>query len=304
MYKNRNPSETPPLGGWTLPTLMNFLIIALVSGTSSLAQDRTVPLRIVSVVPAITEMLFSIGAGKRLVGVSSFARYPVEIDSLPRVGALLDPDVEQILSLRPDLVILYGSQVDVIKQMTRARIRTLTYRHGNLNDIHKTILRLGQATGLADEAQLESTRIAELLASIRKAVSGRKRPRVLLVIGRDPDQIRNVYVSGGTGFLQDAIVIAGGKNVFGHFNREAVQPTSEQLLASSPDVIVEIHADGLLTIEESERQENIWAAFSSIPAVRNQRIFSAQGNALVVPGPRIAAATLGLAKIIHPEAFK
>ena len=293
-----------PRGTWKLRVLMNLLTIVLVSVSSSLAQDRTVPLKIVSVVPAITEMLFSIGAGERLVGVSSFARHPVEVGSLPRVGALLDPDVEQILSLRPDLVILYDSQVDVIKQMARAGVPTFAYRHGNLDDIYQTLLRLGAATGLTAEAHLASTKIAELIASIRKTVSGRKRPRVLLVIGRDPGQIRNVYASGGIGFLQDAIVIAGGKNVFGHFGREAVQPTSEQLLASSPDVIVEIHADGLLTIAESERQENTWSAFSSMPAVRNQRIFIIRGNALVVPGPRIANAILGLARIIHPDAFK
>src|SRR6185312_14915703 len=89
--------------------------------------------RIVSLVPALTEMLFAIGAGPQVVAVSSYDEFPPQVKSLPRVGALLDPDMERILALRPDLVLSYGSQTDVQAQLARANIRVFSYRHAGLN---------------------------------------------------------------------------------------------------------------------------------------------------------------------------
>ena len=102
------------------------------SGQQTDARAKA-PSRIISLVPAVTEMLFAVGAGPRVVGVSSFDHFPKEVERLPRVGALLDPDVERILSLRPDLVVVYRSQTDVLAQLGRAyhfgRNRTKAARH-------------------------------------------------------------------------------------------------------------------------------------------------------------------------------
>ena len=92
------------------------------------AQTR--PGRIISIVPALTEALFSMGAGPRVVGVGSFARHPAEVDSLPKVGGLIDPDMEQIIALTPDLVVLYGSQEDQLAQLERAGISVFVYADG------------------------------------------------------------------------------------------------------------------------------------------------------------------------------
>ena len=114
--------------------------------------------RIVSLVPAVTEMLFAIGAGPQVVAVSSFDDFPPEVKSLPRVGALLDPDVERILTLRPDLVITYGSQGSVEAQLARAGIRTFSYRHGGVGAIVQTVRDLGSVTGRASQARREGPR--------------------------------------------------------------------------------------------------------------------------------------------------
>ena len=110
------------------------------------------PGRIVSLVPAVTEMLFAIGAGPQVIAISSYDQDPPEVQRLPRVGALLDPDVERILSLRPDLVVTYGSQTDLKQQLDRASIPIFDYRHAGLADITATIRRLGAATGHAGGA--------------------------------------------------------------------------------------------------------------------------------------------------------
>ena len=96
--------------------------------TTQVAAQRA-PTRIISLIPAVSEMLFAIGAGRQVVAVSSFDDYPPEVLKLPRVGALLDPDLERILSLRPDLVIVYESQVDLRRQLERATIPMFVYKH-------------------------------------------------------------------------------------------------------------------------------------------------------------------------------
>ncbi|MDP1572048.1 MAG: helical backbone metal receptor, partial [Vicinamibacterales bacterium] len=123
------------------------------------------PSRIVSLVPALTEMLFAIGAGPQVVAVSSYDQDPPEVASLPRVGALLDPDVERILSLRADLVVIYGSQGDLRIQMERAGVPVFGYRHGGLADITATIRALGARTGRASGADAVATAIEARLAA-------------------------------------------------------------------------------------------------------------------------------------------
>ena len=298
--------QVPSSKFWVLgvSTIVVGLITLHVALRPVHAQQTQIPRRIVAVVPAVTEMLFAIGTGPQVVGVSSFARYPPAVESLPRVGALLDPDIERILSLEPDLVVLYGSQTDAIEQMSRADIDVFLYRHGGIPDATAMLRALGDLTGQAVEADAVVTSIESLLTSIAARVSRRPKPRVLLVMGREPDTLRNVYASGGIGFLHDMIVAAGGENVFAHITREAVQPTSEGILAAAPDVIIEIRAEGMLSPDAASDQSNVWQGLSAIPAVRGGRVHFLTGNDLIVPGPRLAHATERLARVLHPGVFQ
>lgn len=265
------------------------------------AQSAT---RIVSLVPALTEMLFAIGAGSQVVAVSSYDEFPPEVRRLPRVGALLDPDVERILALRPDLVLTYGSQGALEAQLASAGIRTHSYRHGGLESLFKTMTELGALTGRTAEAARKTREIRQQLEAVRARVRGRARPRVLLVFGREPQTLQQLYVSGGAGFLHEMLDIAGGTNVFADVGREAVQPSHETLLTRAPEVIVEVRATRPVAAADEARERAPWAALPSIPAVRNTRIHFLNGDHLVVPGPRIGLATEAFARAIHPEAFR
>lgn len=283
--------------------LVAFAVIALVCGISvaTLAQSR----RVVSLVPAVTELLFAIGAGPRVVGVSSFDDSPPEVKALPRVGALLDPDVERIFALRPDLVISYGSQTDFQAQMGRANIRVFNYRHAGLAGIFETLERLGPAVGRQAEAERLAVSLRAQLARVRAAVGDRRKPKTLLIFERDAGTLRGIFVSGGRGFLHEMLELAGGTNVFGDVEREAVQPSSETLLARGPEVIIEIRATGLLSPTSAADQERrVWAPLATIPAVRNNRIHFLNGDYLLVPGPRVGEATEVFARTLHPDAFK
>ena len=262
------------------------------------------PRRIVSIVPSLTEMLFAIGAGPQVVAVSSYDEFPPEATRLPRVGALLDPDVERILSLRPDLVLTYGSQTTLEAQMARSGIKVFSYRHAGIDGILQGLRALGVATGHAAEGERTAQELRQRLDAVRARVRPYARPRVLLVFGRQPQSLQQMYVSGGTGFLNDLLEIAGATNVFADVARESVQPSRETVLTRAPEVIVEVRAKNPLTTTQLAAERRAWAPLASIPAVRNNSVHFLTADYYFVPGPRVAMAAEGLARTLHPEAFR
>jgi cobalamin transport system substrate-binding protein len=264
------------------------------------AQGR--PSRIISLIPAVTEMLFALGAGPQVVAVSSFDEYPPEALELPRVGALLNPDLERILSLRPDLVVVYESQADLRRQLERAAIPMFVYKHASLADVSVTIRQLGTRIGRDGDAATLVKRIDDQLADIKRRVAGRPRPRTLIVFGRDALTLRGIYASGGLGFLDDMLTLAGADNVFADVKQQSVQATTELILARRPEVILELRA-GDMTAEQQRREVAVWQALSSVPAVRSGRIAFITDPRTVVPGPRVAEGTELFARALHPETF-
>ena len=266
-------------------------------------RERTAVRRIVSLVPALTEMLFAVGAGSQIVGVSSYDTFPPEAQSRPRVGALLDPDVERILSLKPDLVLVYSSQTDLEGQFTRAGIRVYTYRHAGIANVLETIRELGALSGHKDDSDRLTVQLQSQLDGIRARVGGRARPRTMLVMGRDAMALRGVYASGGVGFLHELLDVAGGENVFADVKREGVQPSNEIMLTRAPQVVIELHAGQDPTPDVLRKERSVWSLLSSIPAVRNGQVHLLYGDYLMAPGPRLARAANALARVLHPGAF-
>ena len=283
---------------------VSALQVRLKADTTTAQRGVGANARIVSLVPALTEMFFAIGAGPQVVGIGNFDNFPPEVKTLPRVGALLNPDTDRILALRPTLVATYGSQTDLNEQFARAGIKTFVYRHGGISTIFQTMRDLGDATGHRAQADRVVRDLQARLDAVRTRVKGLQKPRVLLVIGRQPKALREIYVSGGQGFLHEMLEIAGGQNVFADVLRESVQPSQETLIARKPDIVIETHAEGMFQTSDVSGEQAVWSALSSLPAVRNRRVHVLIGQYLVVPGPRFAQATETLARTIHPEAFK
>ena len=272
---------------------------------SSVAQPSkaAVPTRIISLIPAVTEMLFAIGAGSQLVAVSSFDTYPPEVARLPRVGALLDPDVERILSLRPDLVVVYASQTNLREQLERAKVPLYVYSHAALPDVLTTIRAVGVRVGHEQAARDLAGAIEGRIAAVRKAVAGRPRPRTLIVFDRETLALRGIYASGGFGFIHDMVTAAGGDNVFADVKQQAVQATTELILARRPDVILELRGESL--DDETRRREiAVWQKLTSLPAVRTGRVYFLDQRIAVVPGPRVGDAIELIARTLHPGTWK
>jgi iron complex transport system substrate-binding protein len=260
--------------------------------------------RVVSLVPNVTEMLFAVGAGSQIVGVSSYDDFPPETKALPRVGALLDPDTERIFSLRPDLVVVYGSQTELEGQFARAGIRVYAYRHAGVDNVLQTIRDVARLTGHDAEGDRVVRNVRSQLDTIRMRVRGRPRPRTMLVLGRDAGALRGVYTTGGVGFLHELLGIAGGDDVFGDIRRESVQPSNETMIVRAPQVIIEVHSGDPPSADALRRERAVWNVLASVPAVRNNRVHVLYGGYLMAAGPRLGRAAETFARLLHPEAFE
>jgi iron complex transport system substrate-binding protein len=279
------------------------VLAACAPGSAPAARGRPSPgppRRIVSIVPAVTEMLFAIGAGPRVVAVSSFDTWPPEVKGLTRVGALLDPDIERILRLQPDLVVVYGSTPEVREKLERAGIATFPYVMGGLDNLMGTVRSLGHAVGRAQEAEQVAAGLEARFDAIRARVAGHERPRTLLVFGREPGALRGIDASGGVGFLADIVSLAGGENVLAGEKREAVRIGTEAILAAAPEIVIDLHYGRALSAEQIDRERAAWQSLPALPAVRGGRVALLVGDEFVVPGPRLADAAEAIAAVLHP----
>ena len=290
--------------------MSRIILFILLMASPAAAQSRPLdaargrPERIVSLVPAVTEMIYAMGDGARVAAVSNYDHFPAAVAALPRVGGLLDPSVERILAIKPDLVIVYATQQELIDRLERAGIPYFNYQHKALADILTTIRAVGARIGSAARADALAAGMQRSLDEIRARTAALPHPATLLVFERDRASLRNVYASGGYGFLHDMLEIAGGRNVYADVKQQAVQASTEMLIASKPEVIVELVYGDSLKNADLATELRAWEAIPSVPAVRSHRIAALTGDEFVVPGPRVVDATRQLARALHPDAFK
>jgi iron complex transport system substrate-binding protein len=294
MNKNSHTKATKHLF-WAAKITLFVIFVPFV-----LAFSEQSPKRIISLVPNVTEILFAIGAGPQVVAVSNYDVEPLEVRSLPTVGALIDPDTEKIISLRPDLVITYGSQTDLQEQLKRSSIPFFDYRHAGLDHIMVTMRALGARTGHVDQADKVARGLQAAIDAVKARVAGKPRPRTLLVFGREPGSLRNIYASGGRGFLHDMLVVAGGEDVLNDIDKESAQVNTEMILTRKPDVILELNAANRLNDADLKAVVDPWMTLSSVPAVRNKRVVVLNGPGLTVPGPRVIEGIEKMEKALHP----
>ena len=244
-------------------------------------------------------MLFALGAGEEVVGVSSYDRYPAEVLKKPKVGALVDPDFERIISLKPDLVVVYGTQVDLIARLERARIAMHKYEMEGLANVTTTIRALGDRIGRGAAGRALADRIDSELAGIRRSVAGKPRPKTVLIFGREAGTLRGIYASGGIGFMHDMLEAAGGQDIFADVKRQSLQATTELLLARAPEVIIEAYPSEGWPADKIARERDVWRGLPSLPAVRNGRVHVLSDDRLSVPGPRVVEGVRVLLAVLH-----
>ena len=285
-------------------TFAGPVVRAAIRDSAQASPPARAPQRIVSLVPAATEMVFAMGAGSRLVGVGSYDRFPPEVEKIAKVGGLLDPNIEAILALRPDLAIVYDTQDELTQRLARGGVPIFRYSHRDLADITSTMRELGVRVGSKPAADAAAGAIEQQLQAVRARVAGLPRPKALLIFGRDPGTLRNITASAGYGFLHYLLELAGGTDVLGDLKRQSVDLSTEMVLARAPEVIVELHYGSSLRREGLAAERLVWNALASVPAVRNNRVYLLTGDEFVLPGPRIVLAADRFARALHLEAYQ
>ncbi len=281
-------------GRWRRVGLCLVLTIgALTSGFyRSVAEE--VPRRVVSLAPSVTEIVFALGAGDRLVGVSTYCDFPDAARAIDRVGTFLQPSLEVILAKRPDLVIAVPSpanRASVLKiEQLGARVRVV--RADTVEEVFRAIATIGADLGLDDAATQLIANLRSELAQWRTRLADVEKRKVLMVVGRRP------LIAAGAGTYQHELIeMAGGVNVAGDGGGAWPHLSMEVVLVAAPEVIIDTGMGG----SDAAGGQAFWSPFGSIPAVRDGRVVGAGHFDLLRPGPRMVQSLGVLVGMIHPE---
>jgi len=266
------------------------------AGTSPQSQR---PMRIISMAPSVTETLFALGAGPRVVGVTRYCNYPPEVEGTARIGGFLDPNLEAIVALRPDLVVALEESAQSQPALEKLALPTLFVRHKDVDGILASFPTIGRACGAEAEAERIVADIERRLARIREKTDGLERTRVLFVIHRTVGEgrLQDVCVAGSDGFFDRIVEVAGGRNAcpagYGRFPIVS----GEGILRINPQVILDMTSG--LTDEPSILAD--WQQVAEVEAVRNRQVHALDHDYAFVPGPRFILLVEELARRIHPE---
>jgi iron complex transport system substrate-binding protein len=248
------------------------------------------PARIVSTFPSVTETLFALGAGDRVVGVSIYCRYPPAALALPKIGTYTKPDPEKIALLRPDLVIIQNSATSLAERLSALGIRYAQVKIGSLAEVYTMISDVGRAVDLPDRASKLNSDIRTRLEAIRTDTRRKTRPSVLMIVGRDPGQLTNFVAVGASTYLGELLEIAGGNNAMVGTTIPYPRISLESVIRFNPDVILDMSnmrdtaAD---SPSQEERLQQPWLTHTELAAVRNKMVFGLISEVLVTPGPRV-----------------
>lgn len=276
--------------------------LAVLAGCGGSHEDNAPARRgIVTFAPNITETVFALGQGDRIVGVTKYCDYPPDVRSKQRVGDYLDPDLEKITLLAPELIILAGQHAELADLAQHNHIPILHAHMDNLATIQDGIARIGTALDCEEEAKQLWSGIQAGLTKVREAVKDRPRPRVLVINTRTSHDLNTLFTVGRSSFVSELLEIAGGVNIFEDEETPYFEASKETVVMREPDVIIEFHAGENLSSEELQRFTDDWKSLPTIPAVANGRIHMVTESYGLRPGPRVALIAAQLARILHPE---
>lgn len=259
------------------------------------------PERIISLSPGHTETLYALGVGDRVVLTDTYSDYPPENKPKAKLNTFPKPNVEEIVSLKPDLVVVLVEGSEFIQQMDARHIKVLKIFPKTFDDTLRDIELLGKVTGTETRAQQITANMRERAASVIARTKNAPRPRVLYEL--DASDPTKPFVAGAGGYFGDLVPLAGGKNVFDDVKQPSAQVSSEQIIARDPEII--LLADANVPYNpQTPAMVRARQGWSQITAVREGKIFPVNGDVLTRPGPRLIDGLEEMAKLIHPELFK
>jgi iron complex transport system substrate-binding protein len=251
------------------------------------------PARIVSLNPTTTEILFTIGAGSRLVGRTEYDKWPDSARFVPDLGPGIRPNVEAVLGARPDLVLLYASEDnrDAARRLRDAGIATAAFKVDRIAQFDQLTRLLGRLVGDSARGALVADTVMRTLDSVRTATSGLRRPRVVIPTWYEP-----LMVIGGGSFMSELLTIAGGQNVYDSVAAPSPMVAFEDILRRNPEYV--------LVSPERAKQIQTMAKWRTLPAVREGRLLVFDTARVLRPAVRLGEGAVSFARLLHPSSAK
>lgn len=286
---------------------LSIIILILLSGCGSKKlppqPTHTNFNRIISLAPSITETLFALGLGDKVVGVTRFCTYPEEVKKLPKLGGLTDINYEAIVLLKPDVVILSDENAEAKKKLSKIGIKVFAVKVQDWDDITESFLIIGRELGVEDKAEALKYDFDAKVKTVQELVKNLDKPRVLVSIDRDfqSKKVEKAWIAGNEGLYNKMIEIAGGKNAYEGITKGSPILSSEGIIRLNPDVII----DTIANFEELGYDEKIaksaWNSLPQVSAVKNKRVYLFTQEYVARPGPGIVRLLPYFVKAIHPE---
>jgi len=282
-----------------------YCLLFLASGffhsleASSLLNHQ--PKRIISTSPSITEILFALGLKDRIVAVTDFCTYPEEACLLPSIGGVLNPDIETIVSLTPDLIIHQSDSAKMEKNIKSLGIPTLSIKVRTISDIFESINRLGKKLNCQEAAKKLLLLLQGKINGFKQRLLGRSPKKVLLLLGDSSHPTRDLYAVGPGTFLNELLTLSGGTNILKNSNAKYPKLSKEFIIEQSPEIIIEAGPKSNLPQNEIDDRVEQWNKFPTIQAVKDKRIHFIGADYILIPGPRLVKILENFAKVIHPD---
>ena len=248
--------------------------------------------RAVSLAPNLTEIVFAVGGGDKLIGVTSFCDYPAEAQKIQKIGDTLTPNIESIIALKPQIVLVStASQIEnFTKILDQQQIAYFVTNPNSLEDIYQSIEKIGKIFSSEDKAFEVIKDLQRRVANVENRAGKGKTTKVFLQISNE-----SLYTIGKESFLTDLIRRAGGTSVTESITDAYPKISLETALAYEPEAII---------LSDSEDNREPHAVFKNSPAVKNGKVFKINADLLARPGPRIVDGLEQIAKALHPESFE
>lgn len=265
--------------------------------TDSLGREIVIssePGKIISMSPAITEILFAIGVDNKIAGVTNYCNYPSGAAKKDRIGDFLNPNIEMIVSIEPDIIFVAdGVQEDFVKQFDKLGIIVITLDATTIAEVVENIKTAGLVCGAVQQAAAIAGDMTKRIDAIEAKTAGaNNKPAVFFEVWDDP-----LMTAGPGSFIDDMINLSGGQNIAADAGKEFAEFNREVLLTRNPDIyIINDHAH---TPEEVINRPG----YGGLKAVRENHVYSIEDNLVTLPGPRLIEGLEEMARIIHPDLF-
>lgn len=258
------------------------------------------PQRIVSLSPSHTEILFALGLGERVAGVTTYCDYPLEAQSKPKIGGFSNPSVEKIIETSPDLVLAGDMHQQVVTALEAAKIKVLVFTPNTMEDIFNTMTTIGKAAGEDESTQVLVDGLRQRVAAVTQKVAQEQgpKPRVFYEVWHEP-----LMGASQDTLIGELIKLSGGENIIGSSADLYPMINEEIILEKDPEIMMHSYGHGDNKSPSSEQILNR-PGWQHLTFVKNKNVVGLEANLVNRYGPRSVDALEQVARAIHPELFK